>query len=132
MTKRNREQTHKLAYVPEKKVEWQQRLPKSLWHYMGRFLQEDDYLYTFLNHYFALITLNWIAHSYKNRFQFFPFQYEGVHIYTPKLLVNLNLVRRLYKSHYYTLYHPALIELFMLVEQKDSKNAQALLLPSAI
>jgi hypothetical protein len=107
----------------QKKIELQD-LPKDPMLLIGEFLKESDYQHTFLNHYFSLITLNWITEFYKRKYLYFTRQYDVVEKYSPNLLKELNDGRKLYRERYYTLYDPAYIELFILLEQEDSKAAQ--------
>jgi hypothetical protein len=48
MRKRKRTQNVKQSYVEKKFIAWQERLPKSLWIYLGQFLREADFFNTFL------------------------------------------------------------------------------------
>jgi hypothetical protein len=122
--KRTIAQKVKPRYTLEKKKELKD-LPLALWIYTGQFLEENDFLNTFLNRYFARITLRWIKNFYKNRYQYFPLHSIDDREFKFDFLEKLNRERKLYKKLYYSLFNPAFIELFLLVEQRKSKEAQA-------
>jgi hypothetical protein len=97
---------------------------KALWINIGAFLTKDEHLNLFLSHYFSIIALNCLAHDYKRKYKYFPLSFLKVQQFSLDSLKTLNSERRLYDSHYYTVFNRRFIELFCLVEAGKSDEAK--------